>query len=257
MNRLPIEILDEIASHLLSALEYGLTINMTWLTWLEKPNLAPYSTINRTWQEVIERKTFQYIHFNANTLPELQFILSGAKGDRRIRSIRSLRFSIIHSQTTPLTQHIEPEKQQRLANESFSENMDMLFGLLKGWEERLDRSGSLAGNWYKLILSLNTDCQQIAVNPPLPLQHLPRKPVREWAGPVVIRVPLVDVQYVGKEMLPDLCLVSSVELQEGHGIHPESVMQILSRMKHLVEFEGSIFSENRNLSLTHEYREGM
>jgi hypothetical protein len=286
MNRLPIEILDEIVEYLLcaarkermaatSVFDYNSTGNMTSLTWGVKPILAPYSTINRTWQEVIERKTFERLGINTNTLPELQCILSGATGDRRIRSIRCLQFSIVRSQKPPLTQHIEPEKEQRLANESFSENMSILFGLLKGWEERLDGSGSLEGDFYDLHLFLATDCQQSAVNPPLRLQlpstyeiinewaepqlQLPRiiEPVNGWTKSVTRVPPRIDVQYVGKEKLPDLCLVSSVELCENHGIYPETVMQILSRMKHLVKFKGNIFQEGGNLSLTRGYREGM
>lgn len=267
MNRLPTETLAEIASQLKALL--GKNIDP------HKPRLAPYSTISRRWQEVIERQTFRRININTNTLPELTAILGSSTGAQRICSIRELDFHHLRDQVPSLapTQHDELREQQRLADESFSENMRALFGLLKGWEERL------AGDQYQLRLFLGTEYRQKEAGVPLPpsptvdivrpprpadtpLDAQPgvyRRPmlVRPLPEPIVAPPPQIGMRYISEEMLPELTIVSSMILYNGHDIHPESLLQIISQMKCLVDFEGNIFEENVSLELTREYRKGM
>ena len=81
--------------------------------------------------------------------------------------------------------------------------------------------------------------------------------VRPLPEPRVAPPPQIYVRYIGEEMLPELSIVSSMILHEGHDIHPESLMQIISRMECLVDFEGNIFEESMSLELIREYRKGM
>ena len=144
MNRLPTETVAEIVSQLKALLAKNINSH-------HKPRLASYSTINKTWQEVIEHETFREIRkIDADNLPELTAILSGSTGDHRIRSIRSLEFHYIPIRMPPLapTQHIERREQERVASEAFSQDMRVLFALLKGWEERVDGGGGVAGDRY-------------------------------------------------------------------------------------------------------------
>ncbi|OBT49286.1 hypothetical protein VE00_00278 [Pseudogymnoascus sp. WSF 3629] len=178
-------------------------------------------------------------------LPKLTAILSGATGDRRIRSIRVLEFHYVTDLMAP-AQHSDSElgEQEHLPNEFFSEDMKALFGLLKGWEERLGGSERVAAERYQLSLFLGrgwgTDVPDLPLTPP---------PTED-----IVRAPWPDVRYIGEEKLPELSLVSWVTLCERHGIHPESLMQIVSRMKYLDRFEGDIFEEGWSLGRTREYR---
>ncbi|OBT86809.1 hypothetical protein VE02_03917 [Pseudogymnoascus sp. 03VT05] len=126
MDRPPADIISEIVSHLgaLQETHYG----------PYKSNLGSYATINRTWQGVIERETFRHIKVEADNLPELISLLSGATSDCRIRSIRALEFQYPTDWMAALTptQHSERREQERLSNESFSGDMRALFSLLKG-----------------------------------------------------------------------------------------------------------------------------
>lgn len=157
----------------------------------------------------------------------------------------------------------------------------MLFALLKGWEERVDGGGGVAGDRYQLRLFLGMGYFKSAPDPPPPPPPPPtvdivrpprladappdappgvyRRPllVRPLPEPRVAPPPQIDVRYIGEEMLPELSIVSSMILYEGHDIHPESLLQIISRMMCLVSFEGNIFEENMSLELIREYRKGM
>lgn len=277
MNRLPTETVAEIVSQLKALLAKNISPD-------HRPRLAPYSAINRTWQEVIEHETFRHIkQIDTDNLPELTAILSGSTGDRRIRSIRSLEFHYIPIWMPPLTptQHIELREQERVASESFSEDIRVLFALLKGWEERVDGDGGVAGDRCQLRLFLGRGRVKSAPNlPPLPPPPptvdivIPRRPadappdappgvyrrpmlVRPLPEPIVAPPPRIGVRYISEEMLPELTIVSSMILYNGHDIHPESLLQIISQMKCLVDFEGNIFEENVSLELTREYRKGM
>lgn len=237
MDRLPVEIISEIVSHLraLQAIHYGL--------W--KTQLAAYATINRTWQGVIEHETFSRINIISSMLPELTAILSGSTGDRRIRSIRVLEFHSVTDLIAP-AQHSGLGEQEH-ANKCFSEDMKALFGLLKGWEERLGGSEHVAAERYQLGLFLRRGASRGLPDPPL----TPR-PTED-----IVRAPWPDVRYIGEEKLPELSLVSWVKLCDDHIIHPESLMQIVSRMKCLDSFEGDFFDESWSLDRTREYRKGM
>jgi hypothetical protein len=238
MDRLPAEIISEIVSYLKAL---GRTHYNLWRT-----NLSTYATINRTWQSVIEHETFSRISIFSTMLPKLTAILSGATRDRRIRSIRVLEFHYVTDLMAP-AQHSELGEQEHLPNEFFSEDMKALFGLLKGWEERLGGSERVAAERYQLSLFLGrgwgTDVPDLPLTPP---------PTED-----IVRAPWPDVRYIGEEKLPELSLVSWVTLCERHGIHPESLMQIVSRMKCLDRFEGDIFEEGWSLGRTREYRKGM
>lgn len=167
-----------------------------------------------------------------------------------------------------------------MASEAFSQDMRVLFALLKRWEERVDGDGGVAGDRYQLCLFLGRGRVKSAPNPPPPPPPptgdivIPRRPadappdappgvyrrptmVRPLPEPRVDPPPQIDVRYIGEEMLPELSIVSSMILHEGHDIHPESLMQIISRMKCLVDFEGNIFEESMSLELIREYRKGM
>lgn len=151
MDRLPAEILSEIVSQLRQLREgrydvYG-------------PKLAPYAAINREWQAAIERVTFRHIKTNTNTLTKLISMLSSAAGDQRIRSIRTLEFTyhldvLLDIPSLDPTERSELLEQHRLQSEAFSENMRMLFAMLKGWEERLGGSEGVAE--HELCLNLGT-----------------------------------------------------------------------------------------------------
>lgn len=113
MDRLPTETIAEIVSQLKALLGKNISPHPH-----HRPRLAPYSTINRTWQEVIEHETFRDIKkIDTDNLPELTAILSGSTGDRRIHSIRSLEFLYIPIRMPPLapTQHSERREQERVA----------------------------------------------------------------------------------------------------------------------------------------------
>ncbi|KFY65828.1 hypothetical protein V496_02312 [Pseudogymnoascus sp. VKM F-4515 (FW-2607)] len=176
-------------------------------------------------------------------------------------------------------QHSEVEKQHRLADELFSDDMRVLFGLLKEWEEGLDGSGGAAGGQCCLGLHLGARDRPNEAEPTLPhppmgeppmgnavmesgprdepvvfrrsfsdfvMRPLPKDAPEE---PVVAHRPMINMQYIGEEKLPDLSLVSSVFINQDHRIHLESLMQILSRMKCLVGFGGYIFGEVQSLDL--------
>lgn len=276
MDRLPVEIISEIVSRLeaLKEAHYG--------PW--RSNLSPYVTINKAWQSVIEHETFRHIKIDADTLPELIPLLSGATGDRRIRSIRALEFRYIIDWMHPLTptQPIElSEQQQQLANETFSGDMRAVFGLLKGWEERLGGSEGVAAGRHQLRLFLGRGVDRRVTDPTLlspptedfiiprgaadappdapVVYHGPHAVVDSWEefGLLTSGIPRPDLQYIGDDKLPELSLVSSVVVCGGHTIHPKSLMQILSRIKYLDLMDGFIFDETENLDLTREYRKGL
>ncbi|OBT71449.1 hypothetical protein VF21_10596 [Pseudogymnoascus sp. 05NY08] len=273
MDRLPADIISEIVSYLgaLKQAHYGL--------W--KSNLSPYATINKTWQSVIEHDTFSRIKIDADTLPELIPLLSGATGDRRIRSIRALEFQYLIDWMPALTptQHSELREQERLANESFSGDMRALFGLLKGWEERLGGNERVVADRHQLRLFLIRGWDRGAPHPPHPTEeniisprpadappdapvvhhgrHFSVIPWKDFRLEVDRRFPRPYLQYIGEEKLPELSLVSSVIVCEGHDIHPESLIRILSRMKCLDCFIGYLFDETENLDLTREYRKAL
>lgn len=302
MDRLPAEILSEIVSQLRKLRKGRYDVH--------EPKLAPYAVINREWQAAIERVTFRHIKTNTNTLTKLISMLSSAAGDQRIRSIRTLEFTyhldvLVDIPSLDPTERSELREQHRLQSESFSENMRMLFAMLKGCEERLGGSEGVAG--HQLRLNLGTmppggshpfvdDPWIIAAraNPPLPPSstgeiltpprladvatddpsyiHIYTPPVetftrslsRPWPEflprKIVGRPPDVYVRYIG-EKLPELSIVSSVAFSvmflPKPYIHPESVMQILSRMKRLDSFTGHLFDESRGLAHTREYRKGL
>ena len=88
------------------------------------------------------------------TLTQLTAILSGSAGDRRIRSIQKLEFhylSNLESFLTPI-QNNELREQQQLANETFSKRIKVLFSHLKGWEERLNASGTVGAGLHQMHL---------------------------------------------------------------------------------------------------------
>lgn len=294
MDRLPPEILSEIVSQLLAFREGRYCI--------DRPKLASYAAINREWQAVTERETFRHIKTNTDTLPELIPILSGAAGNQRIRSIRTLEFAydldvLVDIPSLNPTERSELREQHRLQSESFSENMRMLFALLKGWEERLGGSEGVAG--HQLCLNLGTmppggyhpfvaPSWVIAAraNPSVPPSSMgeifmpPRRADAALDDPPY--TPPVETftrshsrpwpEYLPKgivgrppdvdlryigEKLPELSIVSSVAFFRGPYIHPDSVMQILSGMKRLNYFCGHLFEESRALAHTREYRKGL
>jgi hypothetical protein len=266
MDRLPAETLAEVASQLKALLEKDSVSG--------KARLASYSTINRAWQEAIERETFHHINIDTERITEFRVILSSATAGQRIRLIRILGVCVLYNHMPPprLTQQGQWGEQRRLRDGSFSDSLRMLFGLVKKWEESL--AGSVMVGRCQLRLSLSTRFRQntrFTAPPPPPQSHIgalsgfgggfiigPLPGVANDAQnePAVNLLGQTDVQYIGEQELPDLNLVSSVTLPEGHGIHPESLIQILSRMKCLIEFEGTIFGEDKSLDLTREYRKG-
>lgn len=149
--------------------------------------------------------------------------------------------------------------------------MRALFGLLKGWEEKLGGSERVAADRHQLRLFLGRGWDRGAphmsrptweiIIPPRPADAPPDTPVvdpwKEYTLEVALHGPRPDLQYIGDEKLPELSLVSSVIVCEDHSIHPKSLMQILSRMKCLDCFDGDVFDETENLDLTREYRKGL
>lgn len=163
MNRLPIEILAKIASQAFQEKRIG----------PGRLRLAPFLTINRTCQVVIEREIFRHIGVDTDSLPQLTAILSGSAGDRRIRLIQKLEFHYLRNLVPFLTptKLSELREQQRQANESFSESMKALFGHLKGREERLDASGTVAASQHQMRLLLGKEFRQKEAVPPMPPSH--------------------------------------------------------------------------------------
>lgn len=277
MDRLPIETLAKIASQLKAFQEKQIGPSTL--------RLALFSTINTTWQVVIERETFRHIGVNTDSLPQLTAILTGPAGDRRIRLIQKLEFHYLSNQLPLLTstQRSELREQQQPANESFSKSIKALFDYLKGWEERLNASWTVAAGQHQMDLLLGKEFRHTEavlpmppshtediVVPPLPAKALanlpPEAPGRHfarrlWLGhapeQVLARHPLIDVRYVSEEKLPELSIVSSMILYENHSIHPDSLMQILPQMTCLNHFQGNIFGEIKNLDRTREYRQGL
>lgn len=254
MDCLPTEVLAKIASQLKALLGSDSPSS--------EPKLAFYSTINKTWQDIIERETFRYINIDSNKVPELTAIL-GTRATQRISSIQVLSFCALYNHST----HVQPSQlgeQRRLRNESFSKSLKILFDLVAGWESS---AGDMSRSYLRLCLS--TAFRQNARVGAAPSQPrigglfgrqfvtgpLPGVANNSQDAPVV-NLDQTDLRYVGQE-LPDLNIVSSVTLSDGYKIHPESLMRILSRMKCLVKFEGIIFGECRSLDLTYGYRKGM
>ncbi|OBT68980.1 hypothetical protein VE03_01415 [Pseudogymnoascus sp. 23342-1-I1] len=293
MDCLPAETLAEIIWHLGALQEKDRRNNRhPWelaSSWkgLSRSKLAPYATINRTWQELIERETFNSIGIDSDELPELAAMFRGTTGDRRLRSLRTLGFFHVPDPVPFLTpaQRSEVKEVQRRADEAFSGSMRVLFGLLKQWEGRLDGGGGGAawdqGSLRLYLGSRDRESEEESTLPRFPVDGPPTgvavmgsgprdepveirrsfsdfvmRPLPEDAPdePVVARRPLIHVQYTGEEGLPDLRLVSSVTVDSYHGLHLKSLMQIVSRMKCLVEFRGVMFSETRNLDLIREDR---
>lgn len=277
MNRLPTEIVTEIVSHLKSFLIQDLPPYHT-------PKLSPYSTINLAWQSTIERHTFRQIGITTDGLPTLTSLLSGPGGTHRIRSLRELEFHFLRDEVPFLTptQHADLQSLQQLGDASFSQNITALFALLKGWEERLDAEGGLASNRYQLRLILGTEYRQdeaivwlplSPVEAPPPRPHTPvdvptdapvvnHRPILahplppQYESPLARR-PSIDVRYVGGEELPELGIVSEVVAREGLKIHPETLMRLLSRMRCMDYFGGTIWEEVRSLEVTREHRKGL
>ena len=106
MDRLPAETLSQIVS-LLKALQekHNMPRRSRPASYGSIPSsarLASYATINRTWQEVIERETFRSLDIDSDELPELAAMFSGATGDHRIRSLRKLGYIHLRNPVRPL-----------------------------------------------------------------------------------------------------------------------------------------------------------
>lgn len=185
-------------------------------------------------------------------------MFSGATGDHRVRSWRTLGFIHLRNRVPFLTpaQHSEVEEHQRSADELFSGDIRVLFGLLKEWEGRLDGSGSgnAAGGQCCLGLHLGTrdrpsEAELTLPHPPIGepptgnavMESGPRDepvvfrrsfsdfvmgPLPEDAPeePVVGHHPRINMQYIGEEKLPNLSLVSSVFINIFHFIYLKSLM---------------------------------
>ncbi|OBT64547.1 hypothetical protein VE03_05284, partial [Pseudogymnoascus sp. 23342-1-I1] len=69
------------------------------------------------------------------------------------------------------------------------------------------------------------------------------------------RRPRIDVRYIGdEEELPELGLVSEVVVCEGHKIHPSTLLLLLSRLRGVHRFGGTIAEEHWDVRVTREGR---
>lgn len=128
MDTLPQELVTHIASFI-EREEPGLDV---FERQKAVSKLPPYATISRPWQQAIESRTFQSIHFNSTELPYFIQILHR----HRRHFLSSLTYDVVlPTYTVKQCARFETIEDMQRNNQAFTYAIHALFQLLKTWQD--------------------------------------------------------------------------------------------------------------------------
>ena len=107
-------------------------LNAPKSTHYTSPGLAPYTTVCREWQEIIERQTFSNLYLCLDRLDEFEEFVVGVRR-RRLRGIL-LHIRAPEYACDPCTQKESFDDKRRI-NDIFTETLTRLFALMNTWPE--------------------------------------------------------------------------------------------------------------------------
>ncbi|CAG8910035.1 unnamed protein product [Penicillium egyptiacum] len=96
--------------------------------------LAPYATVDRRWQAMIERHTFSYIYINTNKrLEEFQRLVSTT---RRRACVRTITLLVeLESYDEKARARFETDEERQQNNKIFTATISTLFRIISGWSD--------------------------------------------------------------------------------------------------------------------------
>ena len=97
----------------------------------EYKGLAPFSTISRSWQAVVEEATFAHLSFTQHGLADARRIITPA----RQHLVSSIKFHIqLNSYDESARLQIETQEEQEQNSSIFTKAVQDAFHLIKSWE---------------------------------------------------------------------------------------------------------------------------
>jgi hypothetical protein len=97
-------------------------------------SLAPYASVNKQWQMLVEKTTFSCLHLTPAQLPDLlRFVNASSRRRAYVRKIELL--VILPGYSIPARGEVETADEQRRNDESFTRAIHSLFDILSFWPD--------------------------------------------------------------------------------------------------------------------------
>lgn len=97
-------------------------------------SLAPYASVNKQWQMLVEKTTFSCLHLTPAQLPDLLHFVSASS--RRRSYVRKIELLVIlPGYSIPARGEVQTADEQRRNDESFTRAIHSLFDILSFWPD--------------------------------------------------------------------------------------------------------------------------
>jgi hypothetical protein len=138
INRLPPEIRSTIVGFVVQVYEHqaGLRHSSTRFAF----SLAPFASVCREWQQVVEKTTFSEVHLSLDRMDDFERYVTGTRR-RRLRSIR-LQVKLPAYDSDPCTNR-ETWDDKMANNGIFTLTFKRLFGSLSHWSDDIVAPGGI------------------------------------------------------------------------------------------------------------------
>jgi hypothetical protein len=230
MEKLPIELLDLVASHLQSP-------------------LAPYATISRQWQKTIEAKTFHSLCLDSDQAPFQQFhdIVTGSHRRERLKEIWYMVWlpNIEQSRVYKL----KGRRENAANSAAYTQAIFNLLVQLRAWEEVEPRK-----NLGEFTLSLSADIGLEDEPESFDCTIQPTLEHRNASGYAIV----FDCEAVQSQSFPPVPWVTDLYAGWDIDLHPSFILKLTDAFPGLESFDFTFRSPGRRLpSRRREFRSSL